>query len=154
MKSLARTLAATIRRHDPNITYDASKDLFKEVRRQLNLRPPRRSGNGTVKRMSKSELERFLQTAYEHDAKTGIMMLALYETAARVSEFVAFLVDDLYADEKKIIVQDGKGSKRREIPITPALSNHLKLYLEFSNIRQGRIFSSQNGPFISPRRIQ
>ena len=154
MKSLARTLAAAIRKHEPGLTYDASKDLFKEVRRQLNLKPPRRRNNGTVKRMSKTELEAFLNAAYERDAKTGTMMQTLYETGCRVSEFCDLKVDDFYSDECRIIVREGKGGKRREIPVTAALSNHLKLYLEFSNIREGRIFNSQNGPRISPRRIQ
>ena len=154
MKSLARTLAAAIRKSEPNLTYDESKDLFKEVRRQLNLKPPRRRNNGTVKRMSKSELEAFLNAAYERDARTGTMMQTLYETGCRVSEFCDLEVDDFYSDECRIIVREGKGGKRREIPITSALSNHLKLYLEFSGIREGRVFNSQNGPRISPRRIQ
>jgi integrase/recombinase XerD len=134
-----------------HIDYNQSKHIIKEVRRNLRLKD-RSKRRGTVKRLSREDLQKFINQANEESAVVGLMMQTLYDGAFRVSEFVELRPEDLMVDERKIIVRSGKGGKRREIPITVSLMNSLRLYLDGRDV--GYLFENSNAKKFSSRRIQ
>ena len=93
-----------------HLDYDQSRYVFKEVRKALELKPTKGKG-GSIKRLSKEDLNKFLRAANDSDVEIGLMMNTLYETGARVDEFVNFMVSDLMRLEEKIVVREGKGGK-------------------------------------------
>lgn len=145
-----KEIAKTLRKY--YLTYDQSKYVFAEARKLAELTPEKKRSKGTVKRLSKDEKDRFLETAFKSSSLTGLMMLCLYETAARVDEFVKLKPEDLYPTEQKIIIQNGKGSKRREIPITEHLTRSLLVHL--NGRTKGYIFETNRHTAFSTRRIQ
>jgi len=82
----------------------------------------------------------------------GLMMQTLFETGTRVNEFTSFNAEDIYFEELRMIVQEGKGSKRREIPIDEGLGRLLATHL--TKRKSGPLFRSQRGKRFSDRRIQ
>jgi len=96
------------------------------------LKPKPSRNKGTVKRLSRAELESFINAVFDKSAKVGLMMMVLYETGCRVSEFCELKFDDIYFQEMKIIIRNGKGDKRREVPISKSLTNSLKIWRESS----------------------
>jgi integrase/recombinase XerD len=69
-----------------------------------------------------------------------------------VGEFVSLQIEDISLKENLVIVRDGKGGKRREVPITEALSRELRLHIGGRNT--GPLFQSPRGGTYSARRIQ
>ena len=112
-----------------HLSYDQSKYVFSEARKLAELPPEKKRRKGTVKRLSKDEKDSFLEAAFKSSSLIGLMMLCLYETAARVDEFTNLKPEDLYPTEQKIIIKAGKGDKRREIPITEHLTRSLLVHL-------------------------
>lgn len=131
--------------------YNQLRYIFKQVRKELNLKPAL-AKKGTVKRLSTRELETFLNAAYQKDAKTGLMMDCLYQTALRVQEFVDLQPEDLMLEELRIIVQSGKGNKRREVPVSRALMNALQIHLDGRQV--GFVFEGRSAKPFTTRRIQ
>jgi len=134
-----------------NYDYDGSKYLFKLARQRAGLKPPENRKN-TVDRMTQEETERFIQEAYTADGRRGLMLRTLLETMLRVSEFVSLQVEDVSFKEGLVIVHDGKGGKRREVPITDSLERELRLHVGGRNT--GPLFQSPRGGTYSARRIQ
>lgn len=136
---------------DGNYDYDGSKYVFKLARKRAGLKPPENRKN-TVDRMTREETERFIDAAYSKDGRRGLMLRTLLETMLRVSEFVALQVEDVSFKENLIVVRDGKGGKRREVPITDSLARELRLHVGGRNT--GPLFQSPRGGTYSVRRIQ
>jgi len=70
-----------------------------------------------VDRLTVEEELRFLDQAYAQDGRTGLMLQTLLETGARASELVQLRVEDVSLAERVVTIRDGKGGKRREVPI-------------------------------------
>lgn len=134
-----------------NVTYSQSQYIFKEVRKKLELKPEQKS-KGTVKRLSRREYQDFINAAYEKSPLTGLMMQTLFETAARVDEFTSLNANDIYFDERRIVIRSGKGNKRREVPIEEHLVRLLSTHLK--DRKTGAIFRNQRGTRFTNRRIQ
>ena len=145
----AKRVARILRNGDYD--YDGSKYLFKLARRQAGLKPPK-NRKSTVDRMTKEETEQFIEAAYGTDGRRGLMLRTLLETMLRVGEFVSLQIEDISLKENLVIVRDGKGGKRREVPITEALSRELRLHIGGRNT--GPLFQSPRGGTYSARRIQ
>lgn len=151
MKKIIDQVAKIVAKN--NLNYDQTKYLFKEVRKKLELSAPEPKNKGTVKRMSAKELEKFINQAFEKSALVGLMIFTLAETACRNTELRNLEANDIYfGAEPKLIIKKGKGSKRREIPISTALANMLQLHLD--KRKSGPIFRSQRNTKFSARRIQ
>ena len=69
------------------------------------------------------------------------MMQTLLETGTRVSEFVALRVEDVSLAERVVTIEEGKGGKRREVPIHPELARLLVLHI--GRRRAGPLFPSR-----------
>ena len=111
---------------DGTYSYDQSADLFKKARREVGLSPPDRSGQGSPERLSSEEQEAFLEAAYDHDGRTGLMMRTLLETGARASAFVEIRVEDISFRDLEIRLGETKGDKPRDVPILSSLANEGK----------------------------
>ncbi len=132
-------------------SYDQSKYLFAEARKRAGLPPPKRTKSGAVDRLTREELEAFLQAAYNRSGRRGLMMRTLFETGTRVSTFVGIEAEDIsFADLEIRVV--GKGDKARDVPILASLANELRLHL--GERRTGPLFRSRQGGRYSKRRIQ
>ena len=54
-----------------------------------------RTRNRTVDRLDRNEVERLIQATYRIQSKYGLMIKTLFQTGARVDEFVHVRVEDL-----------------------------------------------------------
>ena len=64
----------------------------------------------------------FIDHAYSQGGQVGLMMQVLLETGTRVSEFVALRVEDVSLVECAIVIENGKGEKRREVHMCSELT--------------------------------
>jgi integrase/recombinase XerD len=138
LKRAAIAVAAILVRE--GIDYAQSKAVFKAARERAGLRaaPERR---GSVDRLSVEEELRFLDQAYARDGRTGMMLQTLLETGARSSELVQLRVEDVSLAERVITIRQGKGGKRREVPIRRELAQLLRLHI--GTRRAGPLFASR-----------
>ena len=58
-----------------------------------------------------------------------VLMVTLYDSAARVQEIIDLKVKDLRLDKPPVVALHGKGRKIRHVPITEKTRNLLKSYL-------------------------
>ena len=145
----ARRVAKILR--DGGYSYDQSAHLFKRARQLSSLSPPKRKRQGTAKRLTSDELEAFLQAAYDHSGRRGLMMRTLFETGSRVGTFVRIGAEDISFGDLEIRIT-GKGDKDRDVPILSSLANELRLHL--GDRESGPIFRSRQGGAYSKRRVQ
>jgi integrase/recombinase XerD len=141
MASIARTAAAiaAILARD-GIDYAQSKAVFRAARQRAGLRaPPERRGG--VDRLTVEEELRFLDQAYTRDGRTGLMLQTLLETGARASELVQLRIEDSSLVERVVTIRQGKGGKRREVPIRRDLAQLLRLHI--GTRRAGPLFVSR-----------
>ena len=134
----AAAVAAVLVRE--GVDYAQSKAVFKAARARAGLRaaPERRGG---VDRLTVEEELRFLDQAYAQDGRTGLMLQALLETGARASELVQLRVEDVSLAERVVTIRQGKGGKRREVPIRRDLAQLLRLHIGAR--RAGPLFASR-----------
>src|SRR5215472_3248184 len=127
MGSIARAAAAVaailVRE---GLDYLQSKAVFKMARARAGLHaaPEKRL---KVERLSVEEELRFLDHAYGQGGRTGVMLQTLLETGVRASELVQLRIEDISLDERIIVIRQGKGAKRREVPIGRELAQLLQL---------------------------
>jgi integrase/recombinase XerD len=149
IKRAAAAIAAILVRE--GVDYAQSKAVFKAARERAGLRaaPERR---GSVDRLTVEEELRFLDQAYAHDGRTGLMLQTLPETGARASELVQLRVEDVSLAERVVTIRQGKGGKRREVPIRRDLAQLLRLHI--GTRRAGPLFvSRQEGSGPTPHML-
>jgi integrase len=106
-----------------HLGYDQTKYIVEQVRRRLTLQPPHTRNRTTVARLEQSEVQRLIQTTYRSRSKYGLMIKTLFQTGARVDEFVHIRVEDLLldGDPPQIHIIHAKRGADRYVPILPAL---------------------------------
>jgi integrase len=104
--------------HKHHLSYDQTKYVVESVRRRLEL-DPSHSRKRTVSRLDQSEVERLVQTTYRNHSKYGLMIKTLFQTGARVGEFVHIGVEDLLldGDPPQIHIAHAKGGADRYVPV-------------------------------------
>jgi integrase/recombinase XerD len=137
------------RRH--HLTYDQTRYVAKEVRRALEIERPQ-SRVRIIERLSREEERRLIDTAYRVPGTRGLLIKTLFQTGARVSEFVHIQVEDVFFDEQMIRIRHGKGGKQRYVPILPELAQELQTHLR--GRAKGYLFETNRHTAFSPRRIQ
>jgi integrase/recombinase XerD len=150
--SLQELISATTklwRKH--HLTYDQSRYLSKEVRKALGIERVR-TRKRIVQRLSRDEEQRLIQRAYKERGERGLLIKTLFQTGARVSEFVSIKVEDFFFDETMILIDKAKGGKSRYVPILPELAQELRTYL--GNRPVGYLFETNRHKQYSSRRIQ
>jgi integrase/recombinase XerD len=134
-----------------HLTYDQTRYVAKEVRRALAIeRPPTRQR--VIARLSRAEEERLIEQAYRLPGVRGLLIKTLFQTGARVSEFVHLQVEDVFFDEQMLLITHAKGGKQRYVPLLPELTHELRTYLR--DRTTGPLFDTRRHTRYSPRRIQ
>jgi len=59
-----------------------------------------------------------------------MLMILMYDTAARVSEIIDLKIGDIRLSSPAVIALNGKGGKVRHVPITGKTKSHLEAYLK------------------------
>ena len=122
------------------LDYTQTKTVFKQARAKAGLHAPKEH-QGSPARLTLEEELRFTDQAYAQGGQVGLMMQVLLETGTRVSEFVALRVEDVSLAERAIVIEDGKGGKRREVPMRPDLARLVALHV--GQRRSGPLFVSR-----------
>jgi integrase/recombinase XerD len=150
--SLTSVIAATKKLwRQYHLTYDQTHYVAKEVRRALAIERPK-SRTRVVAWLSREEERKLIAHAYRMQGTRGLLIKTLFQTAARVSEFVSIKADEVFFQEQMILISKAKGGKSRYVPILPQLAQELRTYL--SHRTTGYLFETvQHTPY-SPRRIQ
>ena len=105
-----------------------------------------------IARLSRAEEERLIGQAYRMPGVRGLLIKTLFQTGARVSEFVHLQVTDVYFDEQMVLITHAKGGKQRYVPLLPELAHELRTYLR--DRTTGPLFVTIRHTPYSPRRIQ
>ena len=90
--------------------------------------------------------------AYRMPGVRGLLIKTLFQTGARVSEFVHLQVPDVYFDEQMLLITQAKGGKQRYVPLLPDLTHELRTYLR--DRTTGPLFVTIRHTPYSPRRLQ
>ena len=122
------------------IDYVQTKAVFKAARAKAGLRAPKEK-RGAPARLTLEESLRFIDAAYARSGRVGLMIQTLLETGTRVSEFVALRVENISIAERMIVIESGKGGKRREVPIRPELARLIAMHID--RRRAGPLFVSR-----------
>jgi integrase/recombinase XerD len=150
-ESLTSLITATTKLwRSHHLTYDQARYVAKEVRRALALEWPKQRKR-VVARLSRDEERRLIAHAYRMKGTRGLIK-TLFQTGARVSEFVNIKVNELFFDEQMILISKAKGGKSRYVPILPELAQELRTHL--GDRAAGYLFETIHHTPYSPRRIQ
>ena len=122
------------------IDYVQTKAVFKAARAKAGLKAPKERRTAPA-RLTIEEQLRFIDAAYARDGPVGLMVQTLLETGTRVSEFIALRVEDVSLGERMIVIENGKGGKRREVPIRTELARLLSMHI--GKRRSGPLFVSR-----------
>jgi integrase/recombinase XerD len=151
-KGLKSLIAATTKLwRSYHLTYDQARYVAKEVRWSLDLERPK-TRKRVVARLSREEERRLISHAYHMKGTRGLLIKTLFQTGARVSEFVNIKVNELFFDEQMIPISKAKGGKSRYVPILPELVQELRTHL--GDRRAGYLFETIHSTAYSCRRIQ
>ncbi len=134
-----------------HLTYDQTRYIAKAARRALALERPK-TRSRVIERLSQDEERRLIEAAYRAPGTRGLLVKTLFQTGARVSEFVGIQVADVFFDEQMILIQKGKGGKQRYVPILAELAQELQTHLRGRT--EGYLFETNRHAAFSPRRIQ
>jgi integrase/recombinase XerD len=137
------------RRH--HLTYDQTRYVAKAVRQALTIARPS-TRQRVITRLSRVEEERLIGQAYRMPGVRGLLIKTLFQTGARVSEFVPLQVPDVYCDEPMLLITHAKGGKQRYGPLLPDLTHELRTYLR--DRTTGPLFVTIRHTPYTPRRIQ
>ncbi len=151
LHAVIRDTAKLWRNH--HLTYDQTKHIVEQVRREVQLAAPRERRR-TVERLDRDEVERLIEAAYRRSSRQGLMVKTLFYTGARVSEFVHIQVPDLYLslDPPQLYLAHAKGGSDGYVPILPVLAQELRTHL--AGRQRGYLFESNRGDKYTPRYVQ
>jgi len=148
LAEIADKLSFHVRKH--KISYRQLCDIFERVRKENNLRRPKRERR-LPQLLTEPELNRFFKviTNVEHE----LMMRFLLYTAVRVNELVNIKASHVDLGNCTVRIEQGKGSKDRYVLFPTALRLALSTHL---HARRGNeyLFESRHSTKYSPRRIQ
>jgi site-specific recombinase XerD len=103
-QGLSSVIAATkklCRQYD--LTYDQTHYVAKEVRRTLALEQPK-TRQRVIGRLSREEERTLIAHAYHVQGTQGLLIKMLFQTAARVSEFVNITADEVFFKEQMVLI--------------------------------------------------
>jgi integrase/recombinase XerD len=134
-----------------HLTYDQTHYVAKEVRRALAIERPK-TRTRVVARLSREEERQLIAHAYRMQGTRGLLIKTLFQTGARVSEFVNITADEVFFEEQMILIAKAKGGKSRYVPILRQLAQELRTHL--GHRATGYLFETVQHTQYSPRRIQ
>jgi integrase/recombinase XerD len=105
-----------------------------------------------IARLSREEEESLIKHAYRMKGERGLLIKTLFQTGARVSEFVNIKAEDVFFDEQMVLIAKAKGGKIRYVPILPELAQELTTHLGKRTV--GYLFETNRATCYSQRCIQ
>ena len=105
-----------------------------------------------IDRLSHADAEKLIAQAYREGGQHGLLVKTLLLSGARVAEFVAIKVGDLFLEEAMLHIRNGKGKKERYVPILPGLAQELSTHLD--GRKAGFLFETRSARSYTPRRVQ
>ena len=118
------------------LEYCAAEDItlvsvYNDVSSIRNLKEPKK----TIKYMSTNSIKALLQaptTKTIKEKRNRMILILLYDTAARAQELVDITLHDLHISNVKtpFITLKGKGNKYRNVPLMAKTLKHLNIYIE------------------------
>jgi integrase/recombinase XerD len=149
LRLLIRTTTKLWRKY--HLTYDQARYVTKEARKALGVKRIT-VRKRAIQRLSRDEEQRLIHRAYQDKGERGLLIKTLFQTGARVSEFVNVKVADFFWAEAMILITKGKGGKSRYVPMLPALAQELRTHV--GERTTGYLFETNRHLPYSPRRIQ
>jgi len=98
LKPLITATAKLWRKH--HLTYDQARYVTKEVRKALGVKRIK-VRKRVIQRLSRDEEQRLIQRAYRDKGERGLLIKTLFQSGARVSEFVNIKVEDFFLREAR-----------------------------------------------------
>ena len=126
LKSVIAATKKLWRQH--HLTYDQTHYVAKEVRCALAIERPK-TRKRVVARLSREEECKLIAHAYRVQGTRGLLIKTLFQTGARVSEFVNIQADEVFFEEQMMLIAKAKGGKSRYVPILPQLAEELRTHL-------------------------
>jgi integrase/recombinase XerD len=148
LAEIADTLSFQVRKH--KIGYKWLCDIFERVRKENNLRRPKRDRR-LPQLLTDDDLKAFFNVI--NNTEHEIMMRFLLYTAIRVNELVHVKVSDVYLSDCKVRIDQGKGAKDRYTLFPESMRLVLSTYLQAHPSNEYLFESRRFGPY-TPRRIQ
>jgi len=133
-----------------HLSYDPTRYVSKEVRHAL-ASERMKIRKRVIARLSREEEERLITHAYRMKGERGLLIKTLFQTGARVSEFVNIKTEDVFFEEQMILIAKAKGGKSRYVPILPELAQELRTHVGQRTV--GSLFETNRATCYSPRRI-
>jgi len=121
------------------------------VRHALAIERPK-TRKRAVTRLSREEERQLIAHAYRMQGTRGLLIKTLFQTGARVSEFVNIKANEVSFEEQMILISKAKGGKSRYVPMLPQLAQELRTHL--GDRTTGYLFETVQHTQYSPRRIQ
>lgn len=150
MTEFASELAKLYRRY--HVNYQQAIEGSKAARDLVGLNRQKKENKNKIKRLTPTEEERLIETAYAWTSRNGLLIKSLFMSGARVAEFTSIRVEDFSPEEKSIHITKGKGDKSRFVPILKELAQELSTHL--NGRTSGYLFESNRNTKFTSRRIQ
>jgi integrase/recombinase XerD len=90
-------------------------------------------------------------TTTKEGMRDFVLLVVLYDTAARVQELIDLKIKDVRISEPCVITLNGKGNKTRQVPITKKTKNLLENYLSSQKVNDG-ISKGENHLFVNQKK--
>lgn len=116
------------------LDYAAAEDIQLVALAQAarTLRAPA-NPQAPIEYLGTGEIRSVLAAHTGHTAKSRrnrMLLILIYETAARVGELTALTLQDLYLGEPARVILTGKRAKTRVVPLANKTVEHLRVYLD------------------------
>jgi site-specific recombinase XerD len=132
-----------------------SPDNLFEFQKILNI-PDKKCAKTVVSFLTGEEMK-ILLSMPDPSTKKGlrdmVLMVVLYDSAARVQEIIDLKVKDLRLDKPAVITLHGKGQKTRRVPITEKTKNLLQSHLRCRPSNNG-VSSGEQYVFLNQKKQQ
>ena len=109
----------------------------------------RRCASGWLPDCRAKKKRLLIQRAYRMKGERGLLIKTLFQTGARVSEFVNIKAEDVFFDEQMILIAKAKGGKSRYVPTLPELAQELRTHLGKRTV--GYLFETNRATRYSPQ---
>jgi Site-specific recombinase XerD len=133
--------------------YEDFKYAYRRIREALDLKPDKKPRK-LPRILSEEDFKKFYREIERTDnIQHELMLKLLFFTGVRNNELVNIKMGDVYLDENKIFIEQGKGSKDRYVLFNQGFKTALKVYMK-SKPKNRFLFQTRNDTKYTTRRIQ
>jgi integrase/recombinase XerD len=133
--------------------YEDLKYAYRRIREALDLKPTKKPKK-LPRILSEEDFKKFYREIERADnVQHELMLKLLFFTGVRNNELVNIKMGDVYLDENKILVEQGKGSKDRYVLFNQDFKTALKVYIK-NKPKNRFLFQTRNNTKYTTRRVQ